>query len=80
MSENNNIEFGRIKIDDKVDIVIRKTEWKEKVGIDIRTYLNGVDGKEGTFTGWSKNGIRVDPKHLEDIVKLLNIAIEADRK
>jgi len=47
-------EIGRIKKNDTTDVVIRKTEFRGSVGIDIREYITSE-----RYTGWSKNGIRI---------------------
>jgi hypothetical protein len=47
-------EIGRVKKNDTVDVVVRRTEFKGSVGIDIREYMSTE-----RYTGWSKNGIRI---------------------
>jgi len=47
-------EIGRIRKNDTSEVVVRRTEFKGSVGIDIREYLTSE-----RYTGWSKNGIRI---------------------
>lgn len=51
MAEN---EIGRIRKNETTEIVVRKTEFKGSLGIDIREYV--ISEK---YTGWSKNGLRI---------------------
>jgi hypothetical protein len=48
------IEMGRIRKNDTTEVVVRKTEFKGSVGIDIREYVTSEK-----YTGWSKNGLRI---------------------
>lgn len=47
-------EIGRIRKNESTEVVIRKTEFKGSVGVDIREYLTSE-----RYTGWSKNGVRI---------------------
>ncbi len=47
-------EFGRIRKSETTELVVRRTEFRGSIGIDIREYV-----KSERYTGWSKNGIRV---------------------
>jgi hypothetical protein len=48
------IEMGRIRKNETTEVVVRKTEFKGSVGIDIREYVTSEK-----YTGWSKNGLRI---------------------
>jgi hypothetical protein len=48
------IEMGRIRKNDTTEVIVRKTEFKGSVGIDIREYVTSEK-----YTGWSKNGLRI---------------------
>lgn len=47
-------EIGRIKKNETTEIVVRRTEFRGSVGIDVREYV-----KTDRYTGWSKNGVRI---------------------
>jgi hypothetical protein len=47
-------EVGRVRKNDTTEVVVRKTEFKGSVGIDIREYVTSEK-----YTGWSKNGLRI---------------------
>lgn len=47
-------EVGRLRKNDTTEVVVRKTEFKGSVGIDIREYVTSEK-----YTGWSKNGLRI---------------------
>jgi hypothetical protein len=47
-------EIGRVRKNETTEIVVRKTEFKGNVGIDIREYVTSEK-----YTGWSKNGLRI---------------------
>lgn len=47
-------EIGRIRKSETTEVVIRKTEFRGSVGVDIREYLTSE-----RYTGWSKNGVRI---------------------
>ena len=51
MAEN---EVVRIRKNETTEVVVRKTEFKGSVGIDIREYVTSEK-----YTGWSKNGLRI---------------------
>jgi hypothetical protein len=48
------IEMGRIRKNETTEVIVRKTEFKGSVGIDIREYVTSEK-----YTGWSKNGLRI---------------------
>jgi hypothetical protein len=47
-------EIGRVRKNETTEVVVRKTEFKGSVGIDIREYVTS-----DKYTGWSKNGLRI---------------------
>ncbi len=47
-------EVGRVRKNETTEVVVRKTEFKGTVGIDIREYVTSEK-----YTGWSKNGLRI---------------------
>ncbi len=47
-------EIGRLRKNSSTEIVVRQTEFKGTVGVDIREYTTSE-----RYTGWSKNGIRI---------------------
>jgi len=47
-------EIGRIRKNESTEVVVRKTEFRGSVGVDIREYLTSE-----RYTGWSKNGVRI---------------------
>ena len=47
-------EIGRVRKNETTEVVVRKTEFKGNVGIDIREYVTSEK-----YTGWSKNGLRI---------------------
>lgn len=47
-------EVGKIRKNETTEVVVRKTEFKGSVGIDIREYVTSEK-----YTGWSKNGLRI---------------------
>ena len=47
-------EIGRVRKNEITEVVVRKTEFKGSVGIDIREYVTS-----DKYIGWSKNGLRI---------------------
>ena len=47
-------EIGRVRKNETTEVVVRKTEFKGSMGIDIREYVTSEK-----YTGWSKNGLRI---------------------
>jgi len=47
-------EIGRVRKNETTEVVVRKTEFKGTIGIDIREYVTSEK-----YTGWSKNGLRI---------------------
>jgi hypothetical protein len=48
------VEIGRVRKNETTEVVVRKTEFKGTIGIDIREYVTSEN-----YTGWSKNGLRI---------------------
>lgn len=60
-------EIGRIKKSESTEVVVRKTEFKGLVGIDIREYLTSE-----RYTGWSKNGVRIPMEKWHDFKEIMD--------
>ncbi len=60
-------EIGRIRKSDTTETVVRKTEFRGSVGIDIREYVTSE-----RYTGWSKNGIRIPLEQWKSFKEILN--------
>jgi len=60
-------EVGRIKKSDTTETVVRKTEFRGSVGIDIREYVTSE-----RYTGWSKNGVRIPMEQWKSFKDILN--------
>jgi hypothetical protein len=60
-------EIGRIKKNETTDVVVRKTEFRGSVGIDIREHLTSE-----RYTGWSKNGIRIPMEEWQSFKEILD--------
>lgn len=62
-------EFGRIKKNSTIDIVIRASEYKGIVGLDIREYV-----ESDRYTGWSKSGVRIPEDQICKLGKIIEEA------
>ena len=60
-------EIGRIRKSDTTETVVRKTEFRGSVGIDIREYVTSE-----RYTGWSKNGVRIPMEQWKSFKEILN--------
>ncbi|NYT01498.1 MAG: hypothetical protein GKC10_01905 [Methanosarcinales archaeon] len=60
-------EIGRIRKNDTSEVVVRRTEFKGSIGIDIREYLTSE-----RYTGWSKNGIRIPQEQWPSFKEILD--------
>ena len=60
-------EIGRIRKSDTTETVVRKTEFRGSVGIDIREYVTSE-----RYTGWSKNGVRIPLEQWKSFKEILN--------
>jgi len=60
-------EIGRIRKNESTEVVIRKTEFRGSVGVDIREYLTSE-----RYTGWSKNGVRIPIELWEEFKAILD--------
>jgi hypothetical protein len=60
-------EIGRIRKNEIAEIIVRKTEFKGSVGIDIREYVTSEK-----YTGWSKNGLRIPVDQWKDFKEVLD--------
>jgi hypothetical protein len=61
------VEIGRIKKNDNTEVVVRRTEFRGSIGIDIREYL-----KSERYTGWSKNGVRIPMEQWQAFKQILD--------
>ena len=55
-------EIGRVRKNETTEVVVRKTEFKGSVGIDIREYVTSEK-----YTGWSKNGLTNTYRPVEEL-------------
>ncbi len=62
---DNQIEIGRVKRDDQVDIILRRGEYMGKEYYDLREYLTAE-----SFQGFTKRGIRVPVSVWPDLDEL----------
>lgn len=60
-------EVGRVRKNETTEVVVRKTEFKGTVGIDIREYVTSEK-----YTGWSKNGLRIPVDQWEAFKEVLD--------
>ena len=60
-------EFGRIRKSDTTELVVRRTEFRGSVGIDIREFVTSE-----RYTGWSKNGIRIPVEQWRSFREILD--------
>ncbi len=65
-------EIGRIRKNDTTDIVVKITEYKGSIGLDIREYVQSE-----RYTGWSKSGTRIP---ADQVCKLTRLIGEACRE
>ncbi|MDI9616465.1 MAG: PC4/YdbC family ssDNA-binding protein [Methanothrix sp.] len=68
-------EIGRIRKNESTEVVIRKTEFRGSVGVDIREYLTSE-----RYTGWSKNGVRIPIELWPEFKALLDRVGTGDEK
>lgn len=68
-------EFGRIKKNSTTDIVIRVSEYKGVIGLDIREYVESE-----RYTGWSKSGVRIQEEQICQLSKIIAEACSELRK
>lgn len=59
--------MGRIRKNETTEVIIRKTEFKGSVGIDIREYVTSEK-----YTGWSKNGLRIPVDQWKSFKEILD--------
>lgn len=68
-------EIGRIRKNESTEVVIRKTEFRGSVGVDIREYLTSE-----RYTGWSKNGVRIPIELWPEFKAILDRVGNGDKK
>jgi len=62
-------EIGRIRKNDTTDIVVKITEYKGSIGLDIREYVQSE-----RYTGWSKSGTRIPADQVCKLTRLIGEA------
>ena len=62
-------EIGRIRKNDTTDIVVKITEYKGSVGLDIREYVQSE-----RYTGWSNSGTRIPADKVCELTRLIGEA------
>ncbi len=62
-------EIGRIRKNDTTDIVVKITEYKGSIGLDIREYVQSE-----RYTGWSKSGTRIPADKVCELTRLIGEA------
>lgn len=68
-------EIGRIRKNESTEVVIRMTEFRGSVGVDIREYLTSE-----RYTGWSKNGVRIPIELWPEFKAILDRVGTGDKK
>lgn len=66
---DNALEVGRVKRDDKVDIIIRRGDFNGRSYVDIREYLTTE-----AFAGFTKRGIMIPSELYVELVQELQKA------
>lgn len=66
---DNALEVGRVKRDDKTDIIVRKGDFMGKSFVDIREYLTG-----DPYEGFTKRGIRIPADLFPSVLEKLQLA------
>jgi hypothetical protein len=61
------VEIGRIRKNDTTEIIVEKSEYKGRFGINIREYVTS-----DRYTGWSKSGIRVPMEQWKALKEILD--------
>jgi len=59
-------EIARIKKNSTKDIVVKAADYKGRVGLDIREWLNTEE-----YEGWTKNGVRFEPENYKKFMELI---------
>ena len=65
-------EIGRIRNNSTTEVVVKITEYKGSVGVDIREFVTSE-----RYTGWSKSGTRIP---ADQVCKLTRLIGEACRE
>lgn len=60
-------EIGRIKVSELADIVIRVDDFGEKLGVNIRKFLNTPN-----YKGFTKQGVRIPKEDFEKFKEIIN--------
>ena len=62
-------EIGRIRKNDTTDIVVKITEYKGSIGVDIREFVTS-----DRYTGWTKNGTRIPADQVCELTRIIGEA------
>jgi hypothetical protein len=65
------VEIGRVRKNETTEVVVRKTEFKGTIGIDIREYVTSEN-----YTGWSKNGLRIPLDQWKTFKEVLDKVVQ----
>jgi len=65
-------EIGRIRNNSTTEVVVKITEYKGSVGVDIREFVTSE-----RYTGWSKSGTRIPE---DKVCQMAQIIMEACRE
>jgi len=61
--------LGKIKKNETTEIVVRVSEYKGQMGLDIREYVESE-----RYTGWSKSGVRIPIDEIFALRRMINDA------
>lgn len=62
-------EFGRLQKNATTSIVIRSSEYKGTVGLDIREFV-----ESDSYTGWTKSGVRIPISQICNLAQIVAAA------
>jgi len=62
-------EIGRIRKNSTTEIVVKITEFKGSVGVDIREFVTS-----DRYTGWTKNGTRIPADKVCELAGIIGEA------
>jgi len=62
-------EIGRIRKNSTTEIVVKVTEYKGSIGVDIREFVTS-----DRYTGWTKNGTRIPADQVCELTRIIGEA------
>lgn len=68
-------DIGRIKKNDRVDIVMRIDDFADRKGLTIREFITG-----DRYTGFTKSGVKIPAADFPKFKKMINSISEEDMK